>query len=305
MAVEGVDYAWDVPNAAQLKAAGKHFACRYGGPGSDGKQLQSAELAKLKAAGIAVVANAEGAADGFRGTAAGRSWASDAWAHFKSLGMPADRPIYFSVDWDAGGGDWADIDAALRGAASVIGAARVGVYGSYNTVSHARAAGTARWFWQTYAWSGGKQPPSFVHLYQYRNDVSLAGSASLDLTRALLPDYGQWGIEGDGLMADITLDQIGAEVDKRLKAWSEIDPLSTADPQGTGRVGGWIRNMEARSSSRFAALLAAVQGIDDTADVPAIVAGVLAGLDPAAIAAAIPADIAQQVADELAARLAS
>lgn len=199
MAIEGVDYAWSGPSPAALAAAGKKFACRYGGPGSDGKQLHADELAALQAAGIDVVANAEGSAAGFKGTAAGESWATQARDHFGGLGMPAGRPIYFSIDWDAGSGDWAAIDAALAGAASVIGAAQVGVYGSYDTMAHCRAAGSARWFWQTYAWSGGRAPASYVHLYQYRNGVTIGG-ADCDLTRALLPDYGQWGItEEDGM----------------------------------------------------------------------------------------------------------
>lgn len=199
MAIEGVDYAWNGPSPAALKAAGKHFACRYGGPGSDGKQLHAAELAALRAVGIDVVANAEGTAGGFVGTSAGRSWAQQAINHFKALGMPDDRPIYFSVDFDAGSSDWPGIDDALRGAASVIGAARVGVYGSYKTVAHCRAAGTARWFWQTYAWSGGQQPPSYVHLYQYHNGATIGGG-DCDLTRALLPDYGQWGYQQEDEM---------------------------------------------------------------------------------------------------------
>jgi hypothetical protein len=193
-AIEGVDYAWAPhPSPAALKGAGKHFAVRYGGPGSDGKHLHADEVAALKAAGIALVANAEQAANSFKGTAAGKAHATSADAAFKALGMPGNRPIYFSVDWDADAGDWAAIDAALRGAASVIGAARVGVYGSYDTVSHCHSAGTARWFWQTYAWSGGKTPPSFVHLYQYRNGQKIGG-ADCDFVRALQDDYGQWGV---------------------------------------------------------------------------------------------------------------
>lgn len=191
--IEGVDYAFSKPTPAALKAAGKHFAVRYGGPGSASKQLSASEYSALKNAGIDVVANAEGAASGFKGAAAGKSWAQQAETHFKSCGMPpTNRPIYFSVDWDAGAKDWANIDAALRGAASVIGAGRVGVYGSYDVMQHCRSAGTAKWFWQTYAWSGGRAPSSFVHLFQYHNGVKIGG-ADCDLTRALLPDFGQWG----------------------------------------------------------------------------------------------------------------
>ncbi|WP_377521874.1 glycoside hydrolase domain-containing protein [Micromonospora mangrovi] len=171
--------------------AGKQFVVRYGGPGSDGKQLQPAELRELLAAGIAVVANAEGTASGFRGRTAGRSWAQQADSHFRGLGMPADRPIYFSADWDVRPSEMDDVDEALRGAADVIGAARVGLYGGYNVIRHAQAAGTARWFWQTYAWSGGRWAPG-IHLQQYRNGVQLAGG-TVDLNRAMVTDFGQWG----------------------------------------------------------------------------------------------------------------
>lgn len=194
MPIEGVDYAWDRPSVSGLKAAGKRFVVRYGGPGSDGKQIQPAELRALIAADIAVVANAEGTASGFRGYAAGRTWAEDADHHFASLGMPRDRPIYFSADWDVTSAQLDEVDAALRGAAEVIGARRVGLYGGRRVIAHAKAAGTARWLWQTYAWSQGVWVPG-VHLQQYRNGVPLAGG-TVDLNRAMVSDYGQWGTAG-------------------------------------------------------------------------------------------------------------
>lgn len=207
--IEGVDYAWDRPTVSGLVAAGKKFVVRYGGPGSDGKQIWADELRQLLAAGIAVVANAEGTANGFRGRTAGIAWAKDAEAHFRGLGMPGDRPIYFSADWDVQAGEMDEVDAALRGAAEVVGAARVGLYGGYNVIRHAQAAGTARWFWQTYAWSGGRWA-SGAHLQQYRNGVSLAGG-TVDLNRAMVADFGQWGqgikIEGVAQMFCISGDR--------------------------------------------------------------------------------------------------
>ena len=67
MAVEGVDYAFSRPSIESLVAAGKKFACRYGGAGSTSKQLDPTEAKALSAAGIVVVANVEGAADGMLG----------------------------------------------------------------------------------------------------------------------------------------------------------------------------------------------------------------------------------------------
>src|SRR5690349_19691409 len=120
---EGVDYAFPPhPNIDQLAAAGIKFACRYGGPGSSDKQLTAAEAQNLNAAGIAIVANAEGSATGLiNGFTAGVSWARSAEEHFRACGMPAGRPIYFSVDFDTTSSDWDELDAAMDGAASVIG----------------------------------------------------------------------------------------------------------------------------------------------------------------------------------------
>jgi len=196
MAIEGVDYAWSRPDIGQLAAAGKVFACRYGGPGSLGKQLDPVEAQALSAAGVAIVANAEGGADGLLGGwSAGADWARLAEAHFQSCGMPAGRPIYLSVDFDVTAGQWPAVADALRGAASVLGAARVGVYGGRRAIEWARRDGLAGWWWQTYAWSGGVWVPG-NHIEQYRNGVELAG-ATLDLDRALASDYGQWTIGDD------------------------------------------------------------------------------------------------------------
>jgi hypothetical protein len=189
--VEGVDYSYDPPSPDGLAAAGKRFAVRYGALGNPGKLLTAAEVKALTSAGLGIVANVEETAQALRGAAAGIRHAAAGDAFFQTLGMPADRPVYFSVDWDAGPGDWPDIDAALRGAASMIGPDRVGVYGSYATVAHCATAGTARWFWQTYAWSAGRWH-SACHLQQYKNNVALAGG-TVDLTRAVQADYGQWG----------------------------------------------------------------------------------------------------------------
>jgi hypothetical protein len=191
LSIEGVDYSYDPPTPAGLIAAGKRFVVRYGAVGNPGKYLTATEVTALRAAGLDIVANAEETASAFRGTAAGVRHATAADAFFRKLGMPPHRPIYFSVDWDAQSADWPAVDAALRGAASVVGAERVGVYGSYDTVAHCAGAGTASWFWQTYAWSGGRWHPR-AHLQQYSNNHALAGG-TVDYDRAMVDDFGQWG----------------------------------------------------------------------------------------------------------------
>lgn len=192
MAIEGVDYSDARPSPAGLWAAGKRFVVRYGGPGGSSKHLGAGELRGLLAAGLSVVANAEGSSGGLAGgRPAGRAWAASADAAFRALGMPPDRPIYLSVDWDVTSSQWPAVAEALRGAADAIGAARVGVYGGIKAITWAKRDRVAAWFWQTYAWSGGAWLP-WTHLQQYRNGVTVAGG-DCDLNRAMAADFGQWG----------------------------------------------------------------------------------------------------------------
>ena len=193
----GVDYAWSPhPRPSTLKAQGKTFACRYIGTNiDDGKMLTAVEYAALRAQGVDVVANVEGTPGGFRGYTAGQRWANNgvAWIKSKGLPMPADRPIYFSADWDVTSADWPALKAALDGAASIIGRDRVGLYGGRYAIQQAKSTGAARWFWQTYAWSGNPtQWVSGTHIQQYHNGVRIDG-ADCDLNRAMQDDYGQWG----------------------------------------------------------------------------------------------------------------
>ena len=192
MSVQGVDYAFPPwPSPAALAAAGKEFACRYGGPGTIDKWLDPAEAEALSASGRKIVANAEGSASGLLGGAfVGASWAKSADAWFQDCGMPPSKPIYLSVDFNCTLAQWPTVAEALKGAGGIIGTDRIGVYGSYNVVRWARRDGVAKWFWQTYAWSGGLWAAG-NHIQQYKNGVTIDG-ADCDLNEALPADYGQW-----------------------------------------------------------------------------------------------------------------
>lgn len=197
---EGVDYAFSKPSVAALVAAGKRYAIRYGGPGTSDKWLTPTEARDLAAAELGIVANAEGAAGGLAGGwNVGASWARSADPYFRSCGMPADRPIYYSCDFDVTPAGWPAVADALRGAASVTGLARVGLYGGYRACQWARRDNVAIYLWQTYAWSTWQDPDGVrrlhwlpgTHLQQYRNGVTIDG-ADCDLDRAMQDDYGQW-----------------------------------------------------------------------------------------------------------------
>lgn len=187
--IPGVDYAWSHPGGAALKAAGQRFAARYLSTDTS-KNLTKAEAADLAAHGIASVVVWETTAKrALAGKTAGATDAKTASALAAACGMPGDRPIYFAVDFDATPTQQTAINAYLDGAASVIGRARVGIYGGYYPVKRALDADKATWAWQTIAWSGG-QWDARAHIRQ--GAQATIGGVDCDLNTATRDDYGQW-----------------------------------------------------------------------------------------------------------------
>jgi hypothetical protein len=196
-----VDYAFSRPDPAGLFAAGKRFAMRYIGPGTDDKHLHTAERDALWAAGLFVALLAEGAGnDALGGFSTGQSQASSALDAARALGAPDSLPIYFAVDFDVTSSQWPTVAQYFNGAASVLGGAMVGIYGGIHAMQWAARDGVAAWFFQTYAWSSGQWYPG-NHVEQYQNDVTVAGGA-VDLCRSVQANYGQWGPSGPPEMRD-------------------------------------------------------------------------------------------------------
>lgn len=187
----GLDYSWGRPNLAQVKAAGYDFVIRYLAEYGGGKEISQAEAQQIRNAklGLALVYE-QRANNALGGRAAGKHDAQVALKQAEAIGFPDDRPIYFAVDWDATPAQQGVIDEYLRGAAEVIGAGRVGVYGGYWICKRCKENGSAKWFWQTYAWSGGNKLDG-MHIYQYLNGQNIAG-AEVDLNETFASDYGAW-----------------------------------------------------------------------------------------------------------------
>jgi hypothetical protein len=174
-----------------LHAAGYTFAARYLSYDTTGKNLTASEASALQAAGVDVVANWEyGASDALNGSARGASDAQEALRQANAAGMPAGRPIYFSVDFDATEAQQAAINDYFDGVASVLGLARTGAYGGFYPIQRLFNAGKITWGWQTYAWSGG-QWDSRAQVRQTLNGVTIAGG-ECDIDEAQTNDFGQW-----------------------------------------------------------------------------------------------------------------
>lgn len=190
MTLEGLDYSFQRPSPSNVRMGGKWFVMSYTGPGF-GKFFSRAEIRALQSLGISVVMLAERFGDSaLQGYDEGQSQAREADSMSFTWGLPADRPIYFAVDFDMQVADRPAIRSFLDGCASIIGRNRVGVYGGIRCTEWAAQNRYASWFYQTYAWSGTDLGPH-AHVYQYRNNQWFAG-ANVDLDRAYAVDFGQW-----------------------------------------------------------------------------------------------------------------
>lgn len=199
MGVEGVDYSIVATQSfiTGLAAAGKKACGRYIGPGGGttlpGKILRAPERDMIFAAGMDIWLLAEGAAsDWTLGYARGQAHAASALNAARALGAPDSTAIYFAIDTQAFPSTWPAGREYLRGAGSIIGVNRVGVYGQYDVMYWAKNDGVASWFFQTYAWSGSPTKwAAHNHVEQYHNGVYVAGG-EVDLCRTKQTNYGQW-----------------------------------------------------------------------------------------------------------------
>lgn len=190
MARELLDYSWARPGGAAIKNSGRIGVARYlFEDGQGGKGLDASELADLLNNGLEIVLIYEAYAASMReGFNTGKAHAQAAQREINRLGLPANSVVYFAADWDASASEQAAIDDYLNGAASVIGRDRVGIYGSFDVMDRTMASGTAKFFWQTYAWSRGKVREG-IHLYQYLNGQDINGA--VDFNRTSLDNFGQ------------------------------------------------------------------------------------------------------------------
>lgn len=202
---KGIDCATPL-NAQSAKAIageGYRFAARYLVPlGYAWKRLTQAEAEAISDAGMQVVSVYETSANRpAGGAAAGQADGAAAFREAQTVGQPPGTAIYFAVDYDAGPQDYDEIEAYLRATALQIPGYEAGVYGSFAVIEEMAQRGACRHFWQTYAWSRG-QKSSRANLYQYRNNVKVAG-VMVDLNESF-GNEGGWKTNrsgGDGSVA--------------------------------------------------------------------------------------------------------
>jgi len=188
----GFDYAWESDTPAQLvrllQANSADFVARYvTDPG--GKGMLWAEAQAMIAVGIMLFPVWEVTGTDFvNGYGAGLADGKAAATAMRHLGAPGGSLLWFAID--TGTTDFGSTNAYLRGCK--VGSAEyiAQLYGSYDVVEAAAAAGLGSWHWQTYAWSAGKLS-SHALLYQYQNGVTIGG-ISMDRDRTLKAVSGPW-----------------------------------------------------------------------------------------------------------------
>jgi hypothetical protein len=252
---QGIDYSFARPSPTGIKGAGYQFVARYFDyPAGGGKLLSKGEADSLIAAGLDIIITFEdGAQNALSGYNQGVADAKQAASMVGSVGMPADRPIYFAVDFDATPGDQTPINAYFDGVASVLGINRTGMYGGYWPLSRAFDAGKIKWGWQTYAWSGGMWDTR-AQVRQVLNGITVAGdSGCCDQDTSEADDFGQWGHAapwaakyvsqswplasmaltmkcGDSVAADIVLQNVGSST------WDGNTKLGTTQPRDRSSI---------------------------------------------------------------------
>jgi hypothetical protein len=183
----GADFTNSAASVSGFQAAGVKFVCRYLSGGTY-KDLAVGEAARWAAAGIKVVVVWETTATrALGGHAAGVYDAQKANAELNARGK-AGAPIYFAVDFDVTPAQKPTVVSYFEGVASVLGKDRTGIYGGYWAVKAVLDAGTVKYAWQTYAWSGTNLDPR-AQLYQYSNGHYIAGT-QVDYDKALTKDFG-------------------------------------------------------------------------------------------------------------------
>ena len=260
----GIDYSWARPGAANIKAAGYDFICRYLSY-DPGKNISASEAQDALNNGLGIILVWETTASrALSGRAGGIEDANEALRQANAVGQPNFLPIYFAVDFDASPAQQGAIDEYLRGAGTVLGPAYVGVYGGYWVVKRCLDNGSAKWAWQTYAWSGGNIDPR-IHIYQYLNGGAFNGQA--DLNEAKQTNFGQWGIIQGGGAEMITDVNQATQIYKMLRPNGGASQAEIDGTVGKRTFAQFLNDAQAEIAQRDADLK---KTIDQASQVPGL-----------------------------------
>lgn len=186
-----IDVSWSKPSPAAVKAAG--YAGVIGYLSHDASKTMSGlyrdecfahdlliGLVFEDAATRALGGHVAGMADG--------QWAN---AEADALHWPADRPIYYAVDFDVAAGQVNAVLEYLTGAHDARPSRPAGLYGGRLIID---APQNTAYRWQTEAWSGAYVSPHACLYQRVRPTAVIAGvsTSSYDEDVVLRADWGGW-----------------------------------------------------------------------------------------------------------------
>ena len=205
-----IDFSSRPPDVGEIKNSGLYEGVMiYCSPGREtwmkGKQPPKTYINELKANGLkfAFVWQFKGGTNGFAGSdvvggyQAGEANARDAQKYLDSIGC-SDHPIYFAVDFNITLKQWNDtVVNYFRGASSVLGKQRVGIYGHSRVVAWAsqddvvaKVTDEVVLGWITKSWSGSYTGESYSTLYQYEHNVKGPDNVDIDKNKIRHPEWG-------------------------------------------------------------------------------------------------------------------
>lgn len=160
--------------ATAFAVDGYDFVGRYLVP-SGYKALTESEATAINQAGLSIISVYETTASrALGGRTAGINDGYTAVDVAKQVGQPEGSTIYCAVDFDATLDQMDTVLDYIKGFSEATPRYNTGVYGSYTVIEAAKEAKVCSRFWQTYAWSRGKEADG-IHIYQFKNDVTSNG----------------------------------------------------------------------------------------------------------------------------------
>ena len=175
-----------------LKQHGIEAVIRYVGQPSNPKCISSKELHDYTDNDIGICWVYETTTNWMLGgKAAGKNAAQDSVDHIVGIGGPKRPVVYFAADWDVSSKELSACLLCLEGAASVLGADHVGVYGSYYLISNAMSQHYAYYGWEAAGWQYGHVSPA-AQIVQHVGDTFGALGLSYDGDTLQHDSYGQW-----------------------------------------------------------------------------------------------------------------
>jgi hypothetical protein len=194
--MRALDAATDTSHAiSAMKKAGVAVVIRYVGS-SSWKCVGKAEAEALRSHGIDLAAVYETTATMMlAGHAAGVSAAKTARAAVRAIGGPAAPFVWFACDTDTT--NTGKVNEYLAGARSVLGAGKIGIYGSGLVCTSALKSHQADLAWQSMStgWRGYIPPTRKVAGLVLRQEGKAFGNLGIDYDADVVlgTNIGQWG----------------------------------------------------------------------------------------------------------------